>query len=265
MPSPVNPFKQALAQQRRQIGFWLMLGNSSAAEICAGAGFDWIVIDAEHAPNDENTILAQLQALGSCPGTHPVVRTPTGLGQAGQVWIKRVLDLGAQTLLVPMIDTPEQAAAVVRAARYPQADGRGGTRGMAPTRAARWGRWADYAQVANDRLCVIVQAETRRAMAHLDAIAAVDGVDAVFLGPADLSADMGHVGQPGHPDVEAQMQQAIARIRAAGKAAGSIAADPATARRYLDWGVSFVAVGIDAHLLVRGVDQLAAHFISDTP
>lgn len=260
MNTPHNPFKQALTQQRRQIGFWLMLGNPSAAEICAGAGFDWIVIDAEHAPNDENTILAQLQALGSCPDTHPVVRVPTGLGQAGQVWIKRVLDLGAQTLLVPMIDSADEAAAVVRAARYPQADGRGGTRGMAPTRAARWGRWTNHPEVANAHLCVIVQAETRQAVQELEAIASVDGVDAVFIGPADLSADMGHVGQPEHPEVQALVQQAFSRIRAAGKAAGSIAADPATAERYLSWGASFVAVGIDAHLLARSTEQLVARF-----
>ena len=260
MSTPPNRFKQALQSGKPQIGFWLVLDHPLATEICGGAGFDWLVIDAEHGPASERSILSQLQALGACPNSHPVVRVPTGHGQAGQAWIKRVLDLGAQTLLVPMVDTAEQARAVVHAARYPDANGQGGMRGMAPMRAANWGRHADYAQLANERLCVVVQAETRQALDQLDAIAAVDGVDAVFLGPADLSASMGHHGDPRHPEVMNALEQATRRLLALGKPVGSLSADPATARRFLDWGMSFVAVGLDAHLLARGADALRQGF-----
>ena len=260
MNTPKNRFKQALQAGQRQIGFWLVLDHPTVTEICAGAGFDWIVIDAEHGPGSERSILAQLQVLGGQPATHPVVRIPTGHGQAGQTWIKRVLDLGAQSLLVPMVDTAEQARAVVQAARYPDALGQHGLRGVAPMRAAAWGRHRDYMREANQQLCLIVQAETRQALDQLDAIASVDGVDAVFLGPADLSASLGHQGDTQHPEVMELMEQATQRLLRLGKPVGSISPDPVTARRYLDWGMSFVAVGLDAHLLARGTDALRQGF-----
>ena len=260
MQTPFNPFKQALREQRRQIGFWLNLPNTSVAEIAAGAGFDWLLIDGEHTEHGLQTILHQLQAIAAYPDVHAIARLPMGHGRVGEMLIKQYLDLGVQTLLVPLVDTPEQAAAIVRAARYPDADGGGGIRGLASGRAARWGRAPDYVQEANERLCTLVQAETRTALDNLEAIAAVDGVDGIFIGPADLSASLGHRGDPTHPEMQAVMEDATRRIVRAGKAAGNIAADPATAQRYLDWGASFVAVGLDTQLLAAQTTRLADHF-----
>lgn len=261
MHTPVNSFKQALQDQRRQIGFWLNLPNTTAAEIAAGAGFDWLLIDGEHTYHSLETVLHQLQTIAAYPRTHAVVRVPMGHGHVGEMLIKQYLDLGAQTLLVPMVDTPEQAAAVVRAARYPAlGDGAGGIRGMAGGRAARWGRYQGYVHDANDQVCIIVQAETRTALDHIEAIAAVEGVDGIFIGPADLSASMGHRGSPGHPEMLALIEDATRRIVRAGKAAGNLAADRAMAQRYLDWGASFVAVGLDTNVLMRETNALVAHF-----
>lgn len=260
MQTPVNPFKQALAKRRAQIGLWLGLASAYSTEICAGAGFDWLLVDGEHAPNDIPSMLAQLQTIAGYPGSHAIVRVPVGLGHVGTALIKQVLDIGAQTLLVPMIDTAGQAAEVVRAARYPVAVGGGGIRGMGGARASRWGRYPAYAHEANAQVCVLVQAETRTALQHLDAIAATDGVDGVFIGPSDLSASLGHVANPGHPEVQAAIEDAIARIVRAGKAAGILATDDKLARRYLELGATFVAVGLDTQILARGTSALAAAF-----
>jgi 4-hydroxy-2-oxoheptanedioate aldolase len=253
---PINPFKQALRERRPQIGLWMGLAHAYTAEICALAGFDWLVIDGEHAPNDLRTILSQLQTLAAYPASQPVTRIPVG----ETALIKQVLDLGAQTLLVPMVDTPEQAAELVRACRYPQADGGGGVRGMAGARASRWGVYEDYARRANEEVCLLVQVESRLGLQNLDAIAATPGVDGVFIGPADLSASMGHIGQPGHPEVKAAIDDAIARILRAGKAPGILTLDPAMARHYLALGALFVAVGLDTQILLRHTSALAASF-----
>lgn len=255
MQTPVNPFKRALQNQQAQIGLWMGLANAYTAELCAGAGFDWLLIDGEHAPNDLNSILAQLQAIAPYP-SHPIARVPVGHGHVGAALIKQYLDLGAQTLLVPMVDTPEQAAALVRATRYPPQ----GIRGMAGARASGWGRNPAYAHEANAQICLLVQAETQTALDHLDAIAATDGVDGVFIGPADLSASLGHVGNPGHPQVQAAIEDAIRRTLKAGKAAGILSADEAVAKRYLELGATFVAVGLDTNLLMRHTGALAARF-----
>lgn len=260
METPINPLKQALAEKRRQIGFWLNLPNTTVAEIAAGAGFDWLLIDGEHTYHSLETILHQLQTIAAYPRTHAIARLPMGHGHVGEMLIKQYLDLGVQTLLVPMVDTPEQAQAIVRAARYPGEGGSGGIRGMAGARAARWGRHPQYVHEANDRLCILVQAETRTALGNLEAIAAVDGVDGIFIGPADLSASMGHRGNPAHPEMQAIMEDATRRIVRAGKAAGNLATDPATARRYLDWGATFVAVGLDTNVLARETRALASQF-----
>lgn len=264
MQTPLNPFKQALAEKRAQIGLWLGLASPYSTEICAGAGFDWLLVDGEHAPNDINSILAQLQVIAGYPGSHPIARVPMGHGHVGEALIKQYLDIGVQTLLVPMVDTPAQAVALVRASRYPQYDAQGkdmgGIRGMGGARASRWGRYPQYAHEANAQVCLLVQAETQLALDNLDAIAAVDGVDGVFIGPADLSASMGHVGNPAHPEVQAAITDAIARINKAGKAAGILTPDEATARKYLALGATFVAVGLDTHLLVRATSALAAAF-----
>ncbi|WP_119153438.1 4-hydroxy-2-oxoheptanedioate aldolase [Caldimonas tepidiphila] len=250
-PCP-NPFKQALIERRARIGLWLSLADAYSAEVCATAGFDWLLIDGEHAPNDVRSVLPQLQALAPYPA-HPVVRVV-----AGEVpLIKQVLDLGAQTLLVPMVDTPEQARQMVSAVRYPPRGIRGV--GSAIARASRWNARGDYLDVADDEVCLLVQAETVTAMRNLPAICAVDGVDGVFIGPADLAASMGHRGHPEHPEVQDAIESAIATIVASGKAAGILVSGPAPARRYLELGATFVAVGVDVLLLANAARSLSAH------
>ena len=259
MQTPANTFKQALANKEAQIGLWLGLADPYTTEICAGAGFDWLLVDGEHAPNDVRSILAQLQAIAPYP-SHPIARVPMGHGHIGEMLIKQYLDVGVQTLLVPMVDTPQQAAAIVRAARYPQDGGGGGIRGMGGARASRWGRHPNYAKEANAQICLLVQAETQQALDNLDAIAATEGIDGVFIGPADLSASMGHVGNPGHPDVQAAIEDAFRRISQAGKAAGILTPDEPLAKHYLELGALFVAVGLDTALLARHTSALASRF-----
>lgn len=263
MLTPVNTFKQALKDKRPQIGLWMSLISPSATEICALAGFDWLVIDGEHAPNDLRSIQAQLQTLVAYPASHPVARVPVGHGHVGTALLKQYLDLGAQNIIVPMVDTAEQAAQLVQAMRYPQDDGQGGVRGMAGARASRWGHYPDYYQRANQEVCLIVQAESRDALNNLDAIAATPGVDGVFIGPADLSASMGHVGNAAHPEVQAAIADAIARIRKAGKAPGILTPDRQLAAHYLSLGAVFVAVGLDTQILMRQTTDLASHFKSE--
>ena len=259
MQTPANLFKDALAQRHPQIGLWMGLADAYCAEICAGAGFDWLLIDGEHAPNGLADILAQLQAIAGYPGTNAIARVPVG----DAALIKQYLDLGAQTLLVPMVDTAAQAAALVQACRYPQDDGLGGIRGMAGGRASRWGRYPAYGKEANERVCLLVQMETRTALQNLDAIAATPGVDGVFIGPADLSASLGHVGNPNHPEVQAAIEHAISRILNAGKAPGILTSDETQARHYLALGAVFVAVGLDTGILARQTSALAARFKTD--
>ena len=256
MQLPVNPFKKALAEKRAQIGLWVGLGDSYTTEICAGAGFDWLLLDGEHSPNDLRSLLQQAQAVAAYPGSHAIARVPVGHGHAGTTLIKQYLDLGIQTLLVPMVDTPQQAADLVKAMRYPPL----GIRGMGGARASRWGRIATYAKEANSQVCLLVQVETREALDNLDAIAATEGIDGVFIGPADLSASLGHVGNPNHADVQAAIEDAARRIIRAGKGAGILTPDEALARRYLDLGFTFVAVGLDNNLLAKHTSALAARF-----
>lgn len=260
MQSPVNPFKQALQQKRPQIGLWLGLADHYTTEICAGAGFDWLLIDGEHSPNDLRTILQQAQVIAAYPGSHAIARVPVGHGHAGTTLIKQYLDLGIQTLLVPMVDTAQQATELVRAMRYPP----DGIRGMGGARASRWGRYPNYAKEANAQVCLLVQAETREALNNLEAIAAIEGVDGIFIGPADLSASLGHVANPGHAEVQAAIEDALKRITGAGKAAGILTTDDALARHYLELGATFVAVGLDNNLLARATSQLAAKFKTAT-
>ena len=264
MKTPINPFKQALAAGQAQIGLWVGLADGYAAELLAGTGFDWLLIDGEHAPNDVRSVLAQLQGVASAWSalpyrSHPIVRVPTG----SAVLIKQYLDIGAQTLLVPMVDTAGQAADLVRAMRYPPDGIRG--MGSALARASRWQTHPRYLHEANAETCLLVQAETVEAMDNLDAIAATPGVDGVFIGPADLSASMGHVGAPGHPDVQEAIARGIARIRAAGKAAGILSTTEEQARKWLASGATFVAVGIDTALLAGAAKALVARYRSDAP
>lgn len=252
-----NHFKRALQEKRPQIGLWLGLCSSYSAELLAGAGFDWLLIDGEHAPNNVQTVLGQLQAVAPYP-SQPVVRPPWN----DAVIIKQLLDVGAQTLLIPMIQNAEQARDAVRATRYPPHGVRGV--GSALARASRWNRVPDYLQQADEQMCVLVQIETREAVKNLDAILQVDGVDGVFIGPADLSADMGFAGNPQHPEVQAAIEQAIAQILSAGKAPGILMANEQLAKRYLSLGALFVAVGVDTTLLARSAEALAARFTDVT-
>jgi 4-hydroxy-2-oxoheptanedioate aldolase len=260
MQIPVNAFKQALAEKRAQIGLWCGLADHYVLEICAGAGFDWLLLDGEHSINDLRSLLQQAQVIAGYPGTNAVARVPMGHGYVGQALIKQYLDLGIQTILVPMVDTPEQARELVRCMRYPP----DGIRGMAGARASRWGRVATYAKEANREVCLLVQAETREAIANLDAIAAVEGVDGVFIGPSDLSAAYGHVGDPWHPEMQEVIADAFKRIQAAGKAVGILTLDEALAKQHIEMGATFVAVATDSSLLVKATNGLVSAF-KDAP
>ncbi len=252
MELPHNAFKAALRAGRPQIGLWSSLSSSYTVEVIAGAGFDWILLDMEHSPNDLESLLGQLQAAAAYPTT-PIVRVPWN----DMVTIKRVLDAGAQSLLVPYVQSAEEAKAAVAATRYPPA----GVRGVAgATRATRFGRIAGYAKKAHEELCVLVQVETKQALEQLEAICAVDGVDGVFIGPADLHASLGYTGETANPAVLPLIEEAMRRIRRAGSAPGYLSPVEADARRMLGAGALFVAVGADVGLLARGAEALCAKF-----
>ncbi|MCB5273324.1 4-hydroxy-2-oxo-heptane-1,7-dioate aldolase [Arthrobacter sp. SO5] len=257
MPLRVEPGESFGARLARagspQTGMWVCSGSSLVAEICAGSGLDWLLIDAEHSPNGLESILAQLQAVQGYP-IQAVVRPPVG----DTVLLKQYLDLGVQNLLIPMVDTAEQAAAVVRAVRYPPHGVRGV--GSALARASRWNRIDDYLGRADKAITVLVQVETVTAVSNVASIAAVDGVDGVFIGPSDLAASMGHLGQQDHPEVVSAVEHCIRTVTGLGKPAGVNAFAPATARRYLDAGVDFILVGADVALLARGSEALAERY-----
>jgi 4-hydroxy-2-oxoheptanedioate aldolase len=249
-----NPFKAALQAGTPPIGLWLSMASPYMAEVSATAGFDWLLIDGEHSPNNLQTTLAALQAIAAYP-SHPIVRVVEG----SEALIKQVLDIGAQTILVPMVDTAAQAAHMVAATRYPPQGVRGV--GSAIARASRWNARSDYLAVADSEVCLLVQAESATAMANLAAICAVDGVDGVFIGPADLAASMGHRGQPQHPEVQAAIASAINTITASGKAAGILTGDAALARHYLALGCTFVAVGVDVLVYANAARALAKEML----
>ncbi len=245
-----NTFKANLKAGRRQIGLWQALANPYTAEICAGSGFDWLLFDGEHAPNTLPLLLAQLQAVAPYP-SHPVARLPIG----DPTLVKQYLDIGFQTLLVPFVNTAEQARELVRATRYAPEGFRG--IGVGLSRAARWNRVPDYLDDAADEICLLVQIESAEGLANLDAIAAVDGVDGVFIGPADLSAALGYRGRPGAPEMIETIQRAVERVQAQGKPSGTLAMDPASQQRADGLGCTFIAVGTDVSLLVKASEQLA--------
>jgi 4-hydroxy-2-oxoheptanedioate aldolase len=252
MDLPQNSFKRGLRAGEPQIGLWSSLSSSYTVEVIAGAGFDWILLDCEHSPNDLENLLTQLQAAAPYP-TAPVVRVPWN----DMVTIKRVLDIGAQSLLVPYVSTAEEATAAVAHTRYPPK----GVRGVAgTTRATRFGRVKDYAKRAHEELCLLVQVETEAALGNIEAICAVEGIDGVFIGPADLHASMGYTGEVANPKVKPMMDEAIRRIRKAGKAPGILTPNEADAKHWLGCGALFVAVGADVGILARGAEALAAKF-----
>ena len=248
-----NSFKTALLEGQPQMGFWLSMASPYSAEMCASTGFQWLLIDGEHAPNDVRSILAQLQAVAPYNAA-PVVRLPDG----NPTLIKQALDIGAHSLLIPMVDDAEQAQALVRATRYPPQGIRGV--GAAAARASLWNGIQDYTHNANGQICLLVQVESVVALENVEQICAVEGVDGVFIGPADLAASMGHMGNPGHPEVQEAIENCLRKIVASGKAAGTLTSDPALAKRYVELGATFVAVGLDLSLMLQAVRQRAAEF-----
>jgi 4-hydroxy-2-oxoheptanedioate aldolase len=247
-----NAFKHAIAAGQLQIGLWSSLASNIAAEIISDSGFDWILLDSEHSPNEIPGLLSQLQALQRGTAT-PIIRPAWN----DAVLAKRCLDIGAQTLLFPYVQNADEARRAVASTRYPPQ----GIRGVAvATRAGRYGRVPGYLTKANDEICVLVQVETRVALSELEAIAKVEGVEGVFIGPSDLAASLGHLGNPQAPEVQKAIQNAVTRLKALGKPAGILTANEEEARRYIDWGFLFVAVGADIGLLARNADALAKKF-----
>lgn len=253
MSVPINRFKHALGEGRAQIGLWQALASPVTAELCAGAGFDWLLLDGEHGPNDIPGLLAQLQAVAPF-SAHPVGRLPVGDTRL----IKQYLDIGFTTLLVPMVETAEQAAELVRACRYPPDGVRGVGSGI--VRASAYNRTPNYLAEADAQISLLVQVETLRGVENLKPIAETPGVDGVFIGPADLSAALGYRGQPTHPAVQTVIEDSARIIIEANKAAGILMADQTLAKRYLELGFTFVAVGSDVGLLVKATNDLLAAF-----
>jgi 4-hydroxy-2-oxoheptanedioate aldolase len=254
MDNTRNTFKHAIAAGKLQIGLWCSLCSNIAADIVSDSGFDWLLLDTEHSPNEIPDILAQLQAVRGGTGT-PIVRPAWN----DAVLIKRVLDIGAQSVLVPYVQNVEEAQRAVAAVRYPP----GGIRGVAAaSRASRYGRVTGYLKNAEAEICTLVQVETKTALDDLEAIATVDGVDGVFIGPSDLSASFCHVGNPQHPEMQKLLEDAVTRLKKVGKPAGILTSNEEEARRYISWGYTFVAVGADVGLLARSADVLAKKFKS---
>ncbi len=250
-----NPFKEALARCQRQVGFWCSMASPISAEILAGAGFDWILIDGEHAPNDIPLLVSQLQAMRG--GTaEPVFRIPWN----EPVIIKRALDAGARSLLIPFVQNAEEARKAVAAARYPPL----GIRGVAVApRANDYGRVRDYHRNAHLETCILVQLETRAALKEIEAIAAVDGVDGMFIGPSDLAADFGYLANNKHPEVQAAIRDGVWRIRSSGKSAGNLSGNLDDVEPLFEMGFNFTAAGSDVGLLARGAESVAARFHKD--
>lgn len=252
MDLPLNRFKRAILEGRQQIGLWSSLASNITVEVIAGAGFDWLLLDTEHSPNEVPMVLGQLQACVEA-GAHPVVRPAWN----DPVLIKRLLDMGTQSFLVPYIENEAQARQAVAATRYPPK----GLRGYASTsRSSRYGRIKDYHTRAEAEICVLLQIESQAGLDNLEAITNVEGVDGIFVGPGDLGAELGFLGQPGHPDLQPVIEQALGRVRACGKPAGILTGDERLARRYIEQGSLFTAVGADVGILARGSEQLAARF-----
>lgn len=249
----VNIFKQKISKGDLQIGLWLSSATSYMAEIAATSGYDWLLIDGEHAPNTVQNLVTQLQAIAPYQ-SHPIIRPLEGT----QANIKQVLDIGAQTLLIPMVETAEQAKEVVSATRYPPEGLRGV--GASVARASRWGRVKNYMQNVNDNLCLLVQVESKKALDNLDDIIMTNGIDGIFIGPADLSASLGYPDNAGHPEVQQKIEQAIKRIRQLGKAAGFLATDVEMAKKCISWGANFVAIGVDTMLYTQALDERLNQF-----
>lgn len=253
MEIPVNTFKRGIHAGEQQIGLWCSVPSNFTVEILAGSGFQWLLLDTEHAPNELPIVYGQLQACMENAGTHPIVRIPWN----DPVTIKRYLDAGVQTFLIPMVQNADEARAAVEATRYPPK----GIRGFASaSRASRFGRIKDYYERAEQEICVLVQVETQEALDNIEAIAAVEGIDGVFIGPGDLSSSIGYLGRQNDPHVVELIEGAIRRITGAGNRAGILTPDETLAKRYIAAGTIFTAVGSDSGLLARGSEALAKRF-----
>lgn len=253
----INYFKQKLKTQQ-QIGLWVGLADAYGAEIAANAGYDWLLIDGEHAPSDLRVTLSQLQSVAAYP-SQAVVRPPIGSVQL----IKQLLDIGAQSLLIPMVETLEQAELMVKAVRYPPQGVRGV--GAALARATRWNSIPNYYQMAHQDICLLIQIESVVGLDNLDAILTVEGIDGIFIGAVDLSATMGFEGDPNHPEVQKVVIAAIQKIRAAGKAAGILSTLHEVTQQYLDLGTEFVAVGVDTSVFINSLRELLSKYKTDQP
>ena len=252
MDMPRNTFKHAIAAGQLQIGLWCSLCSNITAEIVSHSGYDWLLLDTEHSPNEVPDVLSQLQAVQT--GTASAIVRPAW---NDMVLIKRYLDIGAQTLLIPFVQTPDEARAAVAATRYPP----GGIRGITGSgRASRYGRVKDYLKNASSEICVLVQVETKSALDQIEKIASVEGIDGVFIGPNDLSASFGHIGNWGHAEVQAALKDAVVRLKKIGKPAGILTPNEEEAKRFVEWGYTFVAVGSDLGLLAKNADALAKRF-----
>ena len=252
----INHFKRRL-KTGQQIGLWVGLADAYGTEIAANAGYDWLLIDGEHAPSDLRTTLSQLQSIAAYP-SQAVVRPPIGSVQL----IKQLLDIGAQTLLIPMVETVEQAELMVKAVRYPPEGIRGV--GAALARATRWNSISDYYQTAHEDICLLIQIESVTGLENLDEILGVEGIDGIFIGAVDLSATMGYQGNPNHPAVQKTVIDAIQRIRKSGKAAGILSTQHEVTEKYLDIGTEFVAVGVDTSVLMNSLRELLSKYKKDT-
>ena len=251
MPAPINPFKKALEEGKTVFGCWMSMAEGFTASVLGRAGFDWLLIDGEHSPNDIRSIRDQVLALESS-SSHTVVRVPIG-----ETWIiKQMLDLGIQTILVPIVETAEQARELVRACRYPP-DGTRGV-GYGVSRSGGYGQFENYGPTADAQICLLVQVETKLGLENLDDILAVEGVDGVFIGPADLSASLGYLGQTMHPDMQKTILAVIKQISDSGKAAGILTTDEGMIQASLDAGARFVAVAMDIALLIDNAKAAAS-------
>ncbi|HEU5274874.1 MAG TPA: HpcH/HpaI aldolase/citrate lyase family protein [Xanthobacteraceae bacterium] len=252
MDLPRNAFKHAIARGELQIGLWCSLCSPITAEIVCHSGFDWLLLDTEHSPNEVPDVLSQLQAV-QAGSASPIVRPAWN----DIVLIKRFLDIGAQNLLIPFVQTAEEARRAVEATRYPP-DGIRGITGSG--RASRYGRVTNYLKNATQEICLLVQVETKSALDRIEEIASVDGIDGIFIGPNDLAASFGHIGNWAHPEVQSALEDAVRRLKKIGKPAGILTPNEEEAKRFIQWGYTFVAVGADLGLLARGADALAKRF-----
>lgn len=252
MDLPRNAFKHAIARGELQIGLWCSLCSPITAEIVCHSGFDWLLLDTEHSPNEVPDVLSQLQAVQTGSAS-PIVRPAWN----DIVLIKRLLDIGAQSLLIPFVQTGDEARRAVEATRYPP----GGIRGITGSgRASRYGRVTNYLKNASQEICLLVQVETKSALDRIEEIASVDGIDGIFIGPNDLAASFGHIGNWAHPEVQSALEDAVRRLKKIGKPAGILTPNEEEAKRFIQWGYTFVAVGADLGLLARGADALAKRF-----